>query len=110
MPDISGLINKTDHDNKTKLREIFHCCWNKTKIKQKNLINESNISDIIKSFDLNIKIESLAQLKAVQLKAVQGKIVTLQTSDFHHFLGKNVLGMMVFRIYLFINQHLIVRV
>ena len=108
MPDISGLINKTDHDNKTKLREIFHCCWNKTKIKQKNLINESNISDIIKSFDLNIKIESLAT--KAQLKAVQGKIVTLQTRDLHDFLGKNVLVMMVFRIYLFINQHLIVRV
>ena len=108
MPDISGLINKTDHDNKTKLREIFHCCWNKTKIKQKNLINESNISDIIKSFDLNIKIESLAT--KAQLKAVQGKIVTLQTRDLHDFLGKYVLVMMVFRIYLFINQHLIVRV
>ena len=55
-----------------------------------------------------MKIESLAT--KAQLKAVQGKIITLQTRDLHDFLGKNVLVIMVFRIYLFINQHLIVRV
>ena len=59
-----------------------------TKIKQKELVNKSDISNLMKNFDLNIKLATL-ETKA-ELKAEQHKIVKLQTRDLRYFLGKNI--------------------
>ena len=55
----------------------------------------------MKNSDLNAKLATLAT--KIELKAEQDKIVKLQKN----FLGKIILVMMVFKISLFINQHLI---
>ena len=68
-----------------------------------NLI--SNISYLVKDSDLNAKTATLAT--KAKLKSRQDKIVKLQTYDLSYFLGKTFLPMMVFRICLFISQHLI---
>ena len=59
-------------------------------IKQKELINKSDIFRFINASDLNKKIEILA--KKAELKAEQDKIVKLETYDLSYFLGKNVFG------------------
>ena len=60
------------------------------KIKQKELANKSDISNIVENFDLNAKLTSLATKAG--LKAEQDKIVNLQIFDLSYFLGKNFSG------------------
>ena len=50
-----------------------------SKIKQRKLVNESNISSLVKDSDLNTKLGTLAA--KVELKAEQDKIVKLQMHD-----------------------------
>ena len=61
------------------------------KIKEKELVNKSNISGFIDK-----KIETLAT--KAELKAELDKIVNLHTYDLSCFLGKNFFVMMVLRI------------
>ena len=58
-----------------------------TKIKQKKLGNNSNISNLVKSSYLNTKISTLATKAEIKGK---DKIMKLQTHDLSCFLGKNV--------------------
>ena len=58
-----------------------------------------------KNFDLIIKLATL--VTKAELKTEQDKTMKLQTYDLSYFLDKNLFVMMVFIIYLFINQHLI---
>ena len=58
------------------------------KIKEKKLINESDISGFINKSDS--KIKQLAT--KAELKAEQDKIVKLETYELSHFLGKNLYG------------------
>ena len=57
------------------------------KLKRQKLDHESNISNVVKNFDLNIKVATLAT--KAELKAEHDKIVKLQTHDLSYFLGKN---------------------
>ena len=77
------------------------------KIKQKELINKSHISNLVRNSDFNTKLATLAT--KTELKAEQYKIVKLESFDPSNFHDKSILGgwMMVFKICLFINQHLI---
>ena len=68
------------------------------------MINESNISDLVRNSDLNTKFETLAT--KAELKADQDKIVELQTHDLSCFLDKNIFVMMVFKIFFLIGQWL----
>ena len=74
------------------------------KIKQKELVDKSAVAGFINNTDLNKKVAALAQKP--ELKAVKDKIVKLEIHDLNYFLAKNFL-MMVPRICLFINRHLI---
>ena len=53
------------------------------KIKEKKLVAQYDISNLVRNSDLNTK---------AKLKEQQDKIIKLQTHDFHHTLGKNVFG------------------
>ena len=75
------------------------------KRKEKELVDKSNISNLAKNSDSNTKLATLA--RKGELKAEQDKIVKRQTHNLSYFLAKSFLVMMVFRICLFINQHLI---
>ena len=76
------------------------------KIKQKQLANESNISNLARNSELNTKLRTLAA--KAELKAQHDRIVTLEAFDLSYFYGKKLfLELMVFKICLFINQHLI---
>ena len=59
----------------------------------------------IKTLATKEEIKTLAT--KAELKAEQDKIVKLETHDLSYFLGKNFLVMIVLKICLFINQHLI---
>ena len=97
IPDVNDLVNKTDDDAKIsdiegKYFTTSDC--NKftsnildAKIKQKELVSKSNISKFAKNFDLNTKTGTLWTKS--ELKAVQDKIMKLQTNDLRFFLGKN---------------------
>ena len=69
------------------------------KIKQKELVNKSNTCNLIKSPDLK-------KNKRKELKAKQDKIVKLQTHDLSCYLSKIFLVIIVFKIGLFVKQHL----
>ena len=70
-------------------------------IKEKELVDKSNISNLVKNSDLNIKLKTLGT-KAF-LKAEQDKIVKLQMHNLSFFLGKIFLVIMVFEISLSTN-------
>ena len=71
----------TSHYNKF-TNEILNA-----KLKNKKLVNKSDISEFINNSDLDKKIETFAT--KVELKAEQNEIVTLQTYDFSLFIGWN---------------------
>ena len=76
------------------------------KIKQKQLANESNISNLARNSELNTKLRTLAA--KAELKAQHDRIVKLEAFDLSYFYGKKLFWeLMVFKICLFINQHLI---
>ena len=83
IPDISDLVKK----------QIIPSDYNKfmnetldVKIKNKKLVNESDISEFIQKFDLNEKLKKKMATKR-ELKAQQGKIVKLQTCGLSLFIG-----------------------
>ena len=70
IPDFSDLVKKTDYE--AKIKDIQKKCfitagYNKytsetldPKIKQKKLLNKSDISNLVKNSDLNTKLATLA--------------------------------------------------
>ena len=80
FPDVSRLVNKIDYDAKIKDNEkhtlllliIIHLCeMLDAKIKQKELVNKSDIFNLVKRSDLNAKPVTLAtkaDLKAGKIK------------------------------------------
>ena len=77
IPDVSGLVKKTDNNAKISDIEKKYFTtfdYNKFmrdildgKIKEKELVNKFNISNLIKNFDLNAKLATLA--RKAELKA-----------------------------------------
>ena len=104
--DLSSLFNKTNYDTKiSEIEEKYFTTfdYNKfrsnildAKVKQKELVNKSNISNLVKKFDLNAKLTTLAT-----------KLGNLKRLIQVNFVVKYFLVMMVFKICLFINQYLI---
>ena len=60
------------------------------KIKQKELVNKSNICNLVKNSDLNTTLATLPTKE--ELKVEQDKIAKLQAFDSSHFHGKNFFG------------------
>ena len=60
------------------------------KIKQKELVKKSNISNLVEKFSFKHKTCNISN--KTELKAEQEKIVKLQTHNLSYFLGKNVFG------------------
>ena len=58
--------------------------------KTKKLVDKSDISDLVKNFDLRTKLATLAT--KAELKADQDKILKLQTHGLSYFLDKNCFG------------------
>ena len=100
IPVVGDLVKKTDYggkilevegkyitisDQNKFTSDILHA-----KIKQKELVNKSHISNLVKNSDLNTNLSTLAT--KAELKAEQDKIVKLQTHDLSYFLGKNFFG------------------
>ena len=57
-------------------------------MKQKELINKSNISNLLNNSDLSTKLAALE--KKAKLKPEQGKLVKLQVLYSGYFNGKNI--------------------
>ena len=96
IPDVTGLIKKTNYDVKVKYieKKYFTTADYKKlmicKEKPKKLVNKSDISNLVKSSDLNTKFSTLAT--KAELKADQDKIVKLETRDSNFFLAKYFFG------------------
>ena len=68
-----------------------------TKIKEKGLVNKSDISRLVKKIDLNTNLTILAT--KADLKTEQGKIVKLSAFRLNYFLVKNFLVMLAFKLF-----------
>ena len=84
---VIGLVKKTVCDAKIsqiegKYYKLHTSCKNKIKIS----INEYNICNFVKSYDLNKKLITL--ITKAELKARQDKTIKLQTCDLNYFLDK----------------------
>ena len=91
-------ITLNDYNKFTK--DIFDA-----KTKKEKLINKSSLYEKIKTLATKEEIKTLAAKG--KLKSEQDKIVKLQAHDLSYFLGKFFLVMMVHKICLFINLHLV---
>ena len=60
------------------------------KIKQKQLANKSNISNLARNSELNTKLRTLAA--KAELKAEHDRIVKLEAFDLSYFYRKNCFG------------------
>ena len=60
------------------------------KIKQKELVNKCNVSNLVKNSDLNTNLAALAT--KAELKEEKDKVVKQQTHDLNYFLGKIFFG------------------
>ena len=69
------------------------------------MVDKSDISNLVNNSDLNTKLAALST--KAELEAEQDTVVKLQTHNLSDVLGKIFLVMMVSRILLFINQHVI---
>ena len=86
---VCNLVKKTDCKAKISDIEVKYCTTfnhNKftseifeTKTKEKGFVDKSNKSDLVKSFDLNTKLATLAT--KTELKAEQDKIMNLEAFD-----------------------------
>ena len=115
IANVRGLVKKTDYDAKisnivgkyitTSNDNEFTSDILDVKIKQKELVNKSNISNLVKNSDLNTKLAKLAT--KAELKAKQDKIVKLQAFDSSNFHDKNFFTDEGIQNIFFIKQHLI---
>ena len=97
IPYVTDLVKKTNYDAKIKhikKRYFTTAAYNKfasetldAKIKQKELFNKLDISNLVNFFDLNTKLVTLAT--KADLKAEQDKILKLKAFDSSCFHGKN---------------------
>ena len=97
IPDVSNLVKKTDYDYDAKISDIENKYittpdYNKfTKdivaknIKNKELVDKSDIAGFINNSDLDKKVATLAT--KAELKAEQDKIIKLQAFNLSHFRG-----------------------
>ena len=69
------------------------------------MVDKSDISNLVNNSDLNTKLATSAT--KAELEGEQDTIVKLQTHNLSDVLRKIFLVMMVSRILLFINQHVI---
>ena len=96
IPNLSSLVKKTDYDAKIsdiQGKYFTTSDYNKftgdifdAKIKQKELVNKSDICNLVKNSDLNTILATLAT--KTELKEEPDKIVRLQTFDLSYFIGK----------------------
>ena len=97
MPNFSDLVKKPNYDVKVldvESTSFTPCDYNKVmtnipdaKIKNKKLVNESDISGFIDNSDLNKTIKKLAT--KAELKAEQDKIAKRQIYDSSIFIGQS---------------------
>ena len=96
IPVVNGLLKKTDHD--TKISDIknisYYFWWSQIhkrntwcKNKIKKLLDQSGISNLVKSSILSTKFSTL-EAKA-ELTAKQDEIVKLQAFDLNYVCGKS---------------------
>ena len=100
-----NLVKKTDYDGKisdNEGRNFTVSDYNKftsdildAKIKQKELVNKSDISVLVKNSDLDTKLGTLA--RKANIKAGKDKTEKLQTQDLSYFRGNFFLLMMVLK-------------
>ena len=79
IPDFSGLARKTDYGSKILEieRKYFTNCDPKkltsdilhTKLKQKKLVNKSDISNLVKNSDLNTKTCNISKKRRIESRA-----------------------------------------
>ena len=118
MPNISSLVKKTDYNTKiseieTKLTNRDHDKYITTseynnlaagvftaRLAQANLLTKTDFDDKVRS--LNQKINS----NKTKHLPVENEFKKLKRFCLSYFRGKCFLGMMVFKMCLFINQHL----
>ena len=103
-PDVSGLVKKLDFNTKildNEKKSFTTSDYNKftkeildAKIKEKGLVDKSDISNFIKNSDLNTKPAALAT--QAKLKAEQDKIVKLQAFGSSYLQGDNHFEMIEF--------------
>ena len=112
MPDFTGLVKKTDYE-----AEILHIegkyftifIYNKftsdildARLKQKELVKKSDISNLVKISDLHTNFTKATK---AELKAEQNKIIELQAFDSTYFLFFFFL-LMILKICMFITLEL----
>ena len=100
-----NLVKKTDYDGKisdNEGRNFTVSGYNKftsdildAKIKQKELVNKSDISVLVKNSDLDTKLGTLA--RKANIKAGKDKTEKLQTQILSYFRGNFFLLMMVLK-------------
>ena len=96
IPSFSDLVEKTDYNTKILEHETKYLTTSnynrftaetlEAKIKEKGLINKSNIFNLVNRYDLNAKLVTLAT--KAELKAGQDKRVKLRTFDSSYFSDK----------------------
>ena len=96
IPDVSSSVKKTNYDLKIldiESKYFTTADYNKftsqtldAKIKQKKVIDKSNIADFINNADLHKKKSNISD--KTELKAEQDKIMKLQAFDSNYFRGK----------------------
>ena len=62
------------------------------KIKEKRLLGKSNVSNLVRSSDLNTKLATLVTKSKIKIE--KDKIMKLQAFDLSYFCGKAILKMM----------------
>ena len=97
MPDVSGLVKKTDYNAKisrTEKKYFTTSNYNKftkeilnVQIKEKSLVDKSDISNLVQNSNLNAKLAAL--LTKAESKPEQDTIVKLRVSDSSSFLSKS---------------------
>ena len=97
IPDVSGLVKKMDY--KAKISDIdtkyfttsdyktFRSGILETKVNEKGLVDKSNFSNLVKKFDLNIKLATLTT--KAELKEKYDKIMKFQAFNSNNFRGKS---------------------
>ena len=103
IPDLDCLVKKTIYDAKFSKIERKYCTnyyYNKltkkifdAKINEKELVEKSDVSNLVKNTDLNTKPNTL--VTKAELKAEHDKIVKLKTHNLSYFLDDGFQNMFV---------------
>ena len=103
IPDLDCLVKKTIYDAKFSKIDRKYCTnydYNKltkkifdAKINEKELVEKSDVSNLVKNTDLNTKPNTL--VTKAELKAEHDKIVKLKTHNLSYFLDDGFQNMFV---------------